>query len=110
MRPQTHNIRGLIYEKRHPEKAKTEYKKALKLDPRFLFSRIHLAIQLHKENQLKAAIEVLYAGVNYNYPVNGIMLEYMTLFAKLSREAGVESFALHLEANIKKYIDENRIK
>lgn len=29
------------------------------------------------------------------------MLQYMQLFARYSREAGVESFALHLEANIK---------
>ncbi len=110
LRPQTHHIRGLIYEKKQPEKAKIEFKQALKLDPRFLFSRIRLARLLHKENQLKAAMEVLYEGVNYNYHVNKVMLEYMQFFAKLSREAGVESFALHLEANIKKYISENRQK
>lgn len=107
LRPQTHHIRGLIYEKKQPEKAIVEFKKALKLDPRFLFSRIQLARLLHKGNHLKQAIEVLYQGVDYNYPVNNVMLEYMRLFAKLSREAGVESFALHLEANIKKFIDQN---
>lgn len=103
LRPQTHHIRGLIYEKHQPEKSKIEYKKALKLDPRFLFSRIRLAKLLHQQNHLKKAIEVLYDGVNYNYPVNDVMLEYMTLFAKLSREAGVESFAQHLEFNIERY-------
>lgn len=103
LRPQTHHIRGLIYEREQPEKAIVQFEKALKLDPRFLFSRIRLARLLHKENHLKQAMEVLYQGVNYNYPVNKLMLEYMTFFAKLSREAGVESFALHLEANIKKY-------
>ena len=108
LRPQTHHIRGLIYEQGQPEKAKIEFNKALKLDPRFLFSRIRLARLLHKQNQLKAAMEVLYEGVNYNYRVDGVMIEYMTFFAKLSREAGVESFALHLEANIKKYIAEKQ--
>ncbi len=103
LRPQTHHIRGLIYLQKQPEKAKIEFIKALKLDPRFLFSRIRLAQLLHKEQRLKKAIEVLYEGVDYNYPVNRIMLEYMTLFAKYSREAGVESFALHLEDNIKRY-------
>lgn len=107
LRPQTHHIRGLIYERSQPEKAKIEYKAALKLDPRFLFSRIRLAKLLHNENHLKQAIEVLYKGVNYSYPVDKVMLEYMQFFAKLSREAGVESFALHLEANIKKFINEN---
>ena len=107
LRPQTHHIRGLIYERNEPEKAKIEFEKALKLDPRFLFSRIRLATLLHNQNQLKQAIEVLYEGVNYNYPVNKVMLEYMTFFAKLSREAGVESFALHLEANIKKFVEQN---
>ena len=110
LRPQTHHIRGLIYEKKQPEKAKMEYIAALKLNPRFLFSRIRLARLLHKENHLKQAMEVLYQGVNYNYPVNKIMLKYMTFFAQLSREAGVESFALHLEANIKKFIDANSTK
>ena len=103
LRPQTHHIRGLIYEIQQPEKAKTEFKKALALDPRFLFSRIRLARLLHKEKQLKAAMEVLYDGVNYHYRVDGVMLEYMTFFAQLSREAGVESFAQHLENNIKRY-------
>ena len=107
LRPQTHHIRGLIYEKKQPQKAIVEFKKALKLDPRFLFSRIQLARLLHKDNNLKQAIEVLYQGVDYNYPVNKVMLEYMQYFAKLSREAGIESFALHLEANIKKFIDQN---
>ena len=108
LRPQTHHIRGLIYERNEPEKAKIEFVKALKLDPRFLFSRIRLARLLHKEKHLKQAMEVLYQGVNYNYPVNKVMLEYMRLFAKLSREAGVESFALHLEENIKKFTEQNR--
>jgi len=107
LRPQTHHIRGLIYEQTQPEKAQIEYEKALKLDPRFLFSRIRLATHLHQKNELKEAISVLYDGVNYNYPINKAMLEYMTLFAKYSREAGVESFALHLESNIKKFISEN---
>ena len=108
LRPQTHHIRGLIYKQKQPKKAIVEFKKALKLDPRFLFSRIQLARLLHKDNHLKQAMEVLYQGVDYNYPVNKVMLEYMRLFARYSREAGVESFALHLEANIKKYIGENR--
>ena len=108
LRPQTHHIRGLIYERERPGKAIVQFEKALKLDPRFLFSRIRLAMLFHQQNQLKKAMEVLYDGVDYNYPVNKVMLEYMTFFAKLSREAGVESFALHLEANIKKYIGENR--
>jgi len=107
VRPQTYHIRGLIYEQSQPEKAIIEFKKALKLNPRFLFSRIRLAALLHRQNQLKKAMEVLYKGINYNYPVNKVMLEYMTLFARLSREAGVESFALHLEANIKKFIANN---
>ena len=107
LRPQIYHIRGLIYEQSQPEKAIIEFKKALKLNPRFLFSRIRLAALLHRQNQLKKAMEVLYKGVNYNYPVNKVMLEYMTLFARFSREAGVESFALHLEANIKKYIANN---
>ena len=107
LRPQTHHIRGLIYEKEQPEKAIIEFKKALKLDPRFLYSRLQLAKLLHENNQLKKAVEVLYKGVDYNYPVNKAMLNYMQFFAKLSREAGVESYALHLEANIKKFIAEN---
>ena len=107
LRPQTHHIRALIYENEQPEKAFAEYNKALKLDPRFLFSRINLAKLLHKNNQLKQALEVLHQGINYNYPVDRAMLQYMKLFAKLSREAGVESFALHLEANIKKFMREN---
>ena len=107
LRPQTHHIRALIYEREQPEKAISEYKKALKLDPRFLFSRINLAKLLHKNSQLKQALEVLYQGIDYNYPIDQTMLKYMRLFAKLSREAGVESFALHLEANIKKFIAEN---
>jgi O-antigen ligase len=110
LRPQTHHIRGLIYERFKPEKAKIEFKKALKIDPRFLFARIRLAKLLHKQNHLKQAMEVLYKGVNYNYRVNGVMLEYMQFFAKLSREAGVESFAQHLEANIKKFMGQNRPK
>ncbi len=107
LRPQTHHIRGLIYEQEQPKKAKAEFEKALKLDPRFLFSRIRLAKLLHNENQLKQALQVLYEGVNYNYPVNKVMLQYMRLFTKYSREAGVENFALHLEENIKKFIREN---
>jgi O-antigen ligase len=103
LRPQTHHIRGLIYEQAQTDKAIIEYQKALKLDPRFLFSRIRLATLLHQDNQLKNAIQVLYEGVDYTYPVSKIMIEYMTLFAKYSREAGVESFARHLEENIKKY-------
>jgi O-antigen ligase len=103
LRPQTHHIRGLIFERNQIERAKVEYEKALKLDPRFLFSRIRLATLLHQQNQLKKAMEVLYNGVKYNYSVNKVMLEYMTLFARLSREAGVESFANHLEMNIKRY-------
>ena len=110
LRPQTHHIRGLIYEKKQPEKAIVEFKKALKLDPRFLFSRIQLAKLLYKNKRLKQAIEVLYQGVDYNYPVNKVMLEYMRFFAKLSREAGVESFALHLESNIKSFLDQNSKK
>lgn len=110
LRPQTHHIRGLIYERNEAEKAKIEYEKALKLDPRFLFSRMRLAQLHHKEKQLKKALKVLYEGVNYNYPVNEIMLKYMQIFAQYSREAGVESFALHLEENIKKFINENRTK
>jgi O-antigen ligase/Tfp pilus assembly protein PilF len=108
LRPQTHHIRGLIFERNQIERAKVEYEKALKLDPRFLFSRIRLATLLHQQNQLKKAMEVLYNGVKYNYSVNKVMLEYMTLFARLSREAGVESFALHLEANIRKLTGENQ--
>ena len=107
LRPQTHHIRGLIFERNQLERAKIEYEKALKLDPRFLYSRIRLATLLHQQNQLKKAMEVLYNGVNYHYPVNKVMKEYMTLFARLSREAGVESFALHLEENIRKLTGEN---
>lgn len=106
-RPQTFHIRGLIYERSQPKKAMLQYEKALKLDPRFLFARIRLAKLLYKQKKLKPAMEVLYEGVNYNYPVNKVMLEYMTFFAKLSREAGVENFALHLEANIKKFTRKN---
>ena len=51
---------------------------------------------------------MLYEGVSYSYPTNATMLEYMTLFARYSREAGVESYALHLEANIKKHINKIR--
>lgn len=108
LRPQIHHIRGLIYEKENPEKAIVQFNKALKLDPRFLFSRIRLARLLYEENHLKQALEILYKGVNYNYPMNKVMLEYMRLFATLSRKAGVESFALHLESNIKKFIGQNR--
>lgn len=110
LRPQTHHIRGLIYQQTQPEKAKLEFKKSLKLDPRFLFSRIRLARLLHKENKLNEAVEVLYQGVDYNYPVNKIMLTYMQYFAKLSREAGIESFALHLEKNVKKFKNAYQIK
>ncbi len=110
LRPQSHHIRGLIYLHDQPEKAKTAFNQALKLDPRFLFSRIKLAEVLYREKQLRAAIEVLYYGVNYNYPINNAMLKYMKFFAKLSREAGVESYALHLEANIKKFMSQNSKK
>lgn len=103
LRPQTHHIRGLIFERNQIERAESEFNKALKIDPRFLFSRIRLAKLLHKQNQLKKAMQVLYDGAAYNYPVNQIMLEYMQLFAIYAREAGVESFAVHLETNIKKY-------
>ena len=108
LRPQIHHIRGLIYERNQPEKAVVEFKKALKLDPRFLFSRIRLAALLHQQNQLKKALKTLYEGIDYNYPVNKVMLEYMRLFADYSREAGVESFALHLENNIKKFTNNKR--
>jgi len=107
LRPQTHHIRGLIFEREQPEKAIVQFEKALKLDPRFLFSRIRLARLLHKKNNLRKAMEILYEGVSYNYPINKVMLKYMRLFAQYSREAGVESFALHLEANIKKFMTEN---
>lgn len=107
-RPQTHHIRGLIFERKAPEKAIVEYQKALKLDPRFLFSRMRLAKILHDQKQLKVAMKVLHEGVDYNYPINKAMLNYMRMFARYSKEAGVESFALHLEANIKKYINENK--
>ena len=110
LRPQTHHIRGLIYESKQPEQAKNEFRKALKLDPRFLFSRIRLAKLLYKEKQLKQAMEVLYEGVDYNYPVSQIMLEYMRLFAKYSREAGVNTFASHLEENIRKFIQQSQQK
>ena len=103
LRPQTHHIRGLIFERKEPKKAMIEYQKALKLDPRFLFSRLRLAELLHNQKQLKAALKVLYEGVDYNYPINDVMLEYMQFFAKLSRESGAESFAQHLESNINKF-------
>lgn len=103
LRPQTHHIRGLIYKNEQPDKAIKEFKKSLKLDPRFLFSRIQLAKLLHAQNKLRKAIEVLYQGVDYNYPVNRVMLEYMQFFAELSREANVESYAIHLEENIKRF-------
>jgi len=108
LRPHTHHIRGLIYQREQPEKAKIEFAKALKLDPRYLISRINLATLLHQQNQLKKAVETLYKGVNYSYPVNPVMREYLTLFARYSREAGVESFALHLEANLKKLKNNKR--
>lgn len=108
LRPHTHHIRGLIYLREQPEKAKIEFVKALKLNPRYLVSRIHLAILLHQQNQLKKAIETLYEGVNYSYPVNPVMREYLTLFAQYSREAGVESYASHLEANLKKLKNNKR--
>lgn len=107
-RAQTHHIRGLIFERNNSLAAKNEYRKALKLDPRFLFSRIRLAKLLHKQGNLKQAIEVLYAGVDYNYPVNSIMLEYMRFFAKLSHAAGGKSFALHLEKNIKNFMSKKQ--
>ena len=97
LRPQTHYIRGLIYKRDQLNKAKQEFEKALKLDPRFLFSRIRLAKLLHDENKLKEAMTILYERENYNYKANKVMLEYMTLFAKYSKEAGVESFAQHLD-------------
>ena len=109
-RPQVHHIRGLIFERKAPEKALIEYQKALKLDPRFLFSRIRLAKILHDQKQLKAALKVLYEGVDYNYPIDKAMLDYMRIFARYSREAGVVSFAMHLEANIKKFLAQNRQK
>ena len=109
-RPQIHHIRGLIFERKAPEKAIIEYQKALKLEPRFLFSRMRLAEVLHDQKQLKASMKVLYEGVNYNYLVNKTMLAYMRMFARYSREAGIESFALHLEANIKKFMRENSNK
>ena len=102
-RPQTHHIRGLIYQQKQSEKAKIEFKKALELDPRFLFSRISLAQQLYKEKKQEEALKVLHQGVNYNYPVNKVMLDYMQFFAKLSREAGHEEFALLLEKNVIAY-------
>jgi len=108
LRPHTHHIRGLIYQRKQPEKAKIEFTKALKLNPRYLVSRINLAILLHQQNQLKKAIETLYEGVNYSYPVDPVMREYLTLFALYSREAGVESYALHLEANLKKLKNNKR--
>ena len=37
LRPQTHHIRGLIFEYKQPRDAILEYQTALKLDPRFLF-------------------------------------------------------------------------
>ena len=55
-------------------------------------------------------MEVLYEGVNYTYPTNKAMLEYMQLFAKYSREAGVDSFAQHLESNIKRFFIVNGSK
>ena len=110
LRPQIFHIRGLILKATQPDKAKQQFEKALKLDPRFLFSRIQLAELLHQENHLKAAMEVLYEGVNYTYPTNKAMLEYMQLFAKYSREAGVDSFAQHLESNIKRFFIVNGSK
>jgi len=110
LRPQTHHIRGLIFQREQPEKAKAEFRKALKLNPKFLFSRIRLAQQLDKENQLKLAIEVLNQGANYHYPVNKIMLEYMSYFSSLVRKSGNLDFALKLEANTKKLIAEIRQK
>lgn len=108
LRPQIHHIRGLIFEQEQPEKAIVEFEKALKLNPRFLFSRIRLATLFYQQNDLKKALKTLYEGVDYNYPVNKIMLQYMRLFADYSREAGVESFALHLEDNIKKFTSNKR--
>ena len=110
LRSQSHHIRGLIYERSEPEKAKIEFNKALKLDPRFLFSRIRLSQLLYKENNLKAALRILRGGVNYNYPDANVLIEYMQLFAKLSREAGDVTFALELEKNITKIIHKIRSK
>lgn len=104
LRPQTHHIRGLIYKREQPEKAKVEFKKALKLNPRFLYSRINLASLHYQERQLDKAIKILHDGVNYNYPINQGMLKYMNLYARYSREAGEENFALQLEKNIKQYV------
>lgn len=110
LRPQTHHIRGLIYEHDQLEKAKIEYIKALELDPRFLYSRIRLATLLQQQDQLKAANKILYDGVNYTYPKNRVMLEYMQLFAKISSEAGAKGFSSHLEQNIKQYFGGNAEK
>ena len=110
LRPQTHHIRGLIYELDQTEKAKIEFEKALKLDPRFLYSRIHLATLLHKEGQLKTANKILYDGANYTYPKNKVMLKYMRLLVKYSKEAGIKGFSSLIEENIKQYFDENTEK
>lgn len=103
LRPQTHHIRGLIYEKNQLKKAKHEYLKALKLNPRFLFSRIRLARLLRNENNLKQAINILQEGVDYNYPVNSVLLEYLRLFSKYAQESGAEDFAHKLKKSIIKY-------
>jgi len=109
LRPQTHHLRGLIYERKQPEKAIVQFNQALKLDPYFLYSRIRLATLYNQQKQLKKAIDILYKGVNYKYPVNKVMFEYMTLFARLSREAGIDSFALDLEENMKKLMTKSRL-
>ena len=71
----------------------------------FLFSRIELAKLLYQQKQIKPAIEVLNAGIDYTYQKNDALLEYLILYAKLSREAGDKGLVLHLKENINKYID-----
>ena len=100
LRPQIPHIRGLLYRKSQPEKAKRAFTRALQLDPRFLHARIQLAEMLHDEHKLNRAMKALYEGVNYNYPVNEVLLEYMQYFARLARETGALKFANRLERNI----------
>jgi len=102
LRHQVFHIRGLLLEKDQPEQAILQFKKALSLDPRFLHSRIKLAVLLHKQGKLKAAIKILHAALYYRYPLTRDVIAYLQLYAIYSRESGSEEFAHHLENEIKK--------
>lgn len=103
LRHQIFHIRGILFfNAQQYAKAKQQFEKALSLAPRYLHSRIQLAIILHQEKDLKGALKVLHKGLFYKYRASREVVNYLSLYSQYAKEAGDEKFSRHLENEVRR--------